>query len=827
MDHSELRSSGEFSDLTVQIGSQQLHLHRFPLFSRSDYFRCLQRSGMSDTALVTLDHLPGGYDTMTLIADFCYGIPIEDKLTTKNIGHVTCAAIYLQMSGSGNLSELCQSNLKKLTSDVSSCLEVLENCADVAEVAQSEGVSTLCVKTAVEHWCKLNIKAWNWFRHKQRLSSWLSQLKNLPVNWTVAIIDLMQTREERCNHLTTYFVAGYIDFIMQCFADVRKTESCYADNATPSSVDSTLDLNPNPIANPEPVLLADSPSPVEIPSSFLSCLSAAPSRLTSAASSASENGSEKQKTEGSALSSTATALDVCLSRRHLLTDSEECLLKIYFDTFLSYIPDDALKLDIPSVTASWLSSVLQFSSAYVPQGEERLTALCANSYTQLTMNDVIDFMSRVMANLNESVHTKRYKDSNKVIELSDYYLNYHAERGTISAAQFTEVLQSTLWKCRSSFDSPFEALEKLLQSNESKNELILLENVMTIIELIDFTKLSQDALERASQNSHIPSRVTMEAAVKVCSVLRNTLSESQANLSTTLDKVSKCQRNLSTTRNELGKCQRNLSTTRDELSKCQRNLSTTRDELSKCQRNLSTELSECETNLSTVQKEFSKCQTELSTVRTQLSKVEEMRVASERQMQLETVRHRQETARLQGQLREAEAKVTKLELFPRLNGTWTIADTKERGYCSGGWHGQGIRDLSSSSLSITQIYEKKEKKMISFTVRVQSHNSQHHPREQSKTREVEVRPAYIMPLINDSGSGCDANVSSQNLWETWYQRMKSSHSGGLIPSFLVYDLNDDRIFSPWPNFRPYPSRRELLQWRKSSECCDDSDLPKF
>ena len=375
-------------------------------------------------------------------------------------------------------------------------------------------------------------------------------------------------------------------------------------------------------------------------------------------------------------------------------------------------------------------------------------------------------MSRVMANLNESVHTKGYKDSNKVIELSDYYLNYHAERGTISTAQFTEVLQSTLWTCRSSFDSSFEALEKLLQSNESTNELILLENCMTIIELIDFTKLNQDALARASQNSHIPSRVTMEAAVKVCSVLSNTLSESQAT----------------------------LSTTRDELSNCQRNLSTTRDEVSKCQRNLSTELSEFETNLSTVQKEFSKCQTELSTVRTQLSKVEEMRVASERQMRLETVRHRQETARLQGQLREAEAKVTKLELFPRLNGTWTIADTKERGYYSDGWHGQDIRDLLSSSLSISQIYEQKEKKVISFTVRVMSHNSRYHPREHSETREVRVKPAYILPLINDRGSGRDANVSSQHLWETWYQSMKSSHSGGQIPPFLVYDLDDDRIY---------------------------------
>ena len=128
MDYSELRSSGEFSDLTVQVGDRQLHLHRFPLVARSNYFRGLLRSGMSDTNCVRLDFLPGGYEAMELIADFCYGLPMRDKLTTANIGHVMCASSYLQMSGTDNLSELSEAKLRELTTNVRNCFKVLVSC---------------------------------------------------------------------------------------------------------------------------------------------------------------------------------------------------------------------------------------------------------------------------------------------------------------------------------------------------------------------------------------------------------------------------------------------------------------------------------------------------------------------------------------------------------------------------------------------------------------------------------------------------------------------------------------------------------------------------
>ena len=675
MDQSELRSSGEFSDLTVQIGGQQLHLHRFPLVACSNYFRGLQRSGMGDTALVTLDHLPGGYDTMNLIADFCYGVPIGDKLTTKNIGHVTCAAFYLQMSGSDNLSEICQSKLKKLTSDVSNCLEILVNCTEIAEVAQSEGVSTFCVKAVVEHWCiEIQAKKWNELRNMQS-SLRLSQLKKLPVNWTAAIIDLMQTNN-CCSAWSTYFVAGYIDFIMQRFSNVRKTVSLYA---MLSNIDRTR----------EPIVMAEPLNPIEIPS--FSRSSEVSDHSTAAATFFSEKDealvdSEKQKAVASALSSSETTLYARFSRCHFLADTEESLLKNYFEAFVSYLPDDALTLEIPTVTASWLSSALQFSSAFVPQSEQRLTALCAKSYNQLTRKDVIEFTSRVMANLNNCVHTNGYKDFSmlKVTELSDYYLNYHAERGTISAAQFTETLQSTLWSSRSSFDSPFEALEKLLQSDESQGGLILQTTVTEIIELIDFTKLSQDALERASTNSRIPSRVTMEAALSVCSRLRN-------------------------------------------------------------------------------------------------------------------------------ELHETKAKVNELELFPRLNGTWTSGTPFN---APPSFHHHQNTDLS---LHIAQSLKQENPNMISFKVTATS-KLKHDPykeklrREWRSTRDMSVRPAYILPLRNDKG---DVDVSSQHVWDNWYQTTAAPWDRKPMPTFLVYDLRDDCIFVP-PMQSSGSGGRRLLRLTKFS-----------
>ena len=45
----ELRSSGELSDFSVQVGKRMFRLHKVVMLAASDYFKGLLRSGMSDS----------------------------------------------------------------------------------------------------------------------------------------------------------------------------------------------------------------------------------------------------------------------------------------------------------------------------------------------------------------------------------------------------------------------------------------------------------------------------------------------------------------------------------------------------------------------------------------------------------------------------------------------------------------------------------------------------------------------------------------------------------------------------------------------------------
>ena len=68
--------------------------------------------------------------------------------------NVMVAAGYLQMTGSGNLMELCNSKLRELTTDATKCLQVLVNCADNRKLAAAAGVTKFCADAAVDDWYK-------------------------------------------------------------------------------------------------------------------------------------------------------------------------------------------------------------------------------------------------------------------------------------------------------------------------------------------------------------------------------------------------------------------------------------------------------------------------------------------------------------------------------------------------------------------------------------------------------------------------------------------------------------------------------------------------
>ena len=233
-----MRASGLLCDCTIQIGDEQLQVHGVLMASRSDYFRSLLNSRMKDANLVDLSNMPANHDTINLIVDFCYGIPVQDRLDESNIGHVLCAASYLQMSGHNNLTEICEDKLRELTEqNLTSCLTILYNCTDIGVVAEREGVTEKCVEAAVRHF-----KSYEEDENgpSDDLCKSLN-FENLPIRWMEQILEIMQQSE--CNmSMITFVSTACVTSIINCYDKGNQMEenSPYSlDPNRPSAASST------------------------------------------------------------------------------------------------------------------------------------------------------------------------------------------------------------------------------------------------------------------------------------------------------------------------------------------------------------------------------------------------------------------------------------------------------------------------------------------------------------------------------------------------------------------------------------------------------------
>jgi hypothetical protein len=437
---------------------------------------------------------------MELVADFCYGLPVRDKLTTTNVGHVMCASGYLQMSETGNLNELSKATLRELTTNnVPNCFEVLVSCMEISKVAEIEGVTAICVEAAVNSWYRNTVaNGISWLPLKEA-STWRTELKKLPAKWIALIMNSLLTK--KCSlALMTFFAAGCLDFIMSFFDEASEMKikepktSSYSPDSEQTQLYIPIDFS-SVLSNPqdnEATAATSHEAPIV---DFLSDLIQATSQI-----------------------------DNFSAYCPLSSLTEQAALRAYFELFLTYIPDKVFSLRVPEVTASWFAPVIHFAHKIVPQAVRQPLLICSAVYNQLVLDDVQSFSPELLVALNNLTQANHGHLSAAVEDLTDEYLNYRAQLGTITACQFSALLTSTSWCPRVSYDSPFQALEKLLEVDNGVQKLSQ-SDILEAIGKLDFTKLSQDALTRASHNAFIPKEITLEAAVAVCSQLRKELKD--------------------------------------------------------------------------------------------------------------------------------------------------------------------------------------------------------------------------------------------------------------------------------------------------------------
>ncbi|CAL5004242.1 unnamed protein product [Urochloa decumbens] len=151
-------TSGLPSDITVAVGEQSFHLHKFPLLSKSGLLERHIREKIDkgeDSSVIDLSDIPGGAKAFELAAKFCYGVKFE--MTASNVVHLRCAADYLEMTEEMSEGNLIAQTENFLTQTVlrswKDSVKALQTCDDVLDIAERLQIVKRCVDSIATRSC--------------------------------------------------------------------------------------------------------------------------------------------------------------------------------------------------------------------------------------------------------------------------------------------------------------------------------------------------------------------------------------------------------------------------------------------------------------------------------------------------------------------------------------------------------------------------------------------------------------------------------------------------------------------------------------------------
>jgi len=151
-------TSGLPSDITVVVGEQSFHLHKFPLLSKSGLLERRIREKIDkgdDSWVVDLSDIPGGAKAFELAAKFCYGVKFE--MTASNVVHLRCASDYLEMTEEISEGNLIAQTENFLTQTVlrswKDSVKALQTCDDVLDIAERLQIVKRCVDSIATRSC--------------------------------------------------------------------------------------------------------------------------------------------------------------------------------------------------------------------------------------------------------------------------------------------------------------------------------------------------------------------------------------------------------------------------------------------------------------------------------------------------------------------------------------------------------------------------------------------------------------------------------------------------------------------------------------------------
>lgn len=228
MDVSGYRNSGELSDISINVENEEFHLHKFPLYVRSNYFKNLTSNENNKVTKLDLNNFPGGSKIFAVVADYCYNKDI--RVNGENVVPVRLASEYLDMkSNNNNLTALADSVLYDLIHqarnkrDYKSILNYLNQAKEYPELAEKSEIDKKLIEAFAENlnsfvrsssiYDKVYDKTPSSYNRLHGLSlspENIKTLNNLPLKWMNDLVRAL-ARQGLNNHLLSHIVQNYID----------------------------------------------------------------------------------------------------------------------------------------------------------------------------------------------------------------------------------------------------------------------------------------------------------------------------------------------------------------------------------------------------------------------------------------------------------------------------------------------------------------------------------------------------------------------------------------------------------------------------------------
>lgn len=485
MNFSKFRQSGELSDISVIVDDTEFKLHKFPLYAKSDFFCALAKSPGADCNRVELKEFPGGPEAFAVVADFCYSMKVE--ITKTNVVHIRCAAEVLQMTGSGNLAEVCDKFLldtitsAKMSRAASSIAALLLSCVPTSAVAEKANIVSLCSEALVDSWLKPPTKFSTPAASKKagngKEEESIKYLMNIPVNWFIQLLTSAREKKVKNKHLAEMVVK-----FVSAFLESEESEA-KVHQVTDQKKSDTVE------------------------------------NKSKSTRSSRDNDSAKDSKTGS-------------SKSKKKTDTGKVL-----DNILSELPEEAFQEDI--VTTDWVTKVLKVATALNCKCRRLLVRVAGDRLNSLSAEDLCIISPSVLKDIVSESYNGDSAQGTKACQLVETYMNEMSRKGVLTAETYKTLVSAGPPESRKSHDTIYGILEYVLTAEKDKLKDDQREE---LLDTVDFTLLGEATLKRAYETQVVPASFVAKGALSLCSKLKSELETAKNTVSRQEDELQRLRR---------------------------------------------------------------------------------------------------------------------------------------------------------------------------------------------------------------------------------------------------------------------------------------------